>query len=220
MKVKELFDKAENGVLTWAQFEEAAKAAGAKFTDLSEGQYVAKNKYDDEIASRDNQINTLNDTIASRDTDLSDLKAKLEAAGADTSKLAELTTQFGNLQSKYDTDTKTYKEQLKKQAYEFAVKDFANGKKFTSQAAKRDFIQSMIAKELKMEKDSILGADDFVTAYTKDNADAFVAETPPEDPKPTPKPTFVTPTPGSDPTPPESNAFTSAFNFVGVRPKQ
>lgn len=220
MKVKELFDKAENGVLTWAQFEEAAKAAGAKFTDLSEGQYVAKNKYDDEIASRDNQINTLNDTIASRDTDLSDLKAQLEAAGADTSKLAELTTQFGNLQSKYDTDTKTYKEQLKKQAYEFAVKDFANGKKFTSQAAKRDFIQSMIAKDLKMEKDSILGADDFVTAYTKDNADAFVVETPPEDPKPTPKPTFVTPTPGSEPTPPESNAFTSAFNFVGVRPKQ
>ena len=97
------------------------------------------------------------------------------------------------------------------------MKDFANGKKFTSQAAKRDFIQSMIAKELKMDKDTILGAEDFVTSYTADNADAFVVDNPNPEPKPDPKPTFVNPTPGGNPAPAESNAFSNAFHFMGVR---
>ena len=216
MQIKDLFDKAENGALTFAQFEEAAKAAGAKFTDLSEGKYVAKNKYDSDIAAKDNQIETLNTTITSRDSDLANLQSQLEAAGGDAAKLTELTTQFESLKNKYSEDTKNFNNQLKQQAYEFAVKDFASGKKFTSQAAKRDFIQSMIAKELKMDKDTILGADDFVAAYSKDNADAFVVETP-EDPKPDPKPTFVNPTPGGNPAPAESNAFSNAFHFMGVR---
>ena len=148
---------------------------------------------------------------------MANLQSQLEAAGGDAAKLTELTTQFESLKTKYSEDTKNFNDQLKKQAYEFAVKDFANGKKFTSQAAKRDFIQSMIAKELKMDKDTILGAEDFVTSYTADNADAFVVDNPNPEPKPDPKPTFVNPTPGGNPAPAESNAFSNAFHFMGVR---
>ena len=173
MTIKELFDNAENGTLTWEQFEEAAKGAGAKFTDLSEGNYISKRKYEDEISAKDAEIDTLNGTIGSRDTDLEDLKKKLEEAGTDADKLASLTGEFDSLKGKYESDVKAYKDQLKKQAYEFAVKEFAAGKRFTSNAAKRDFIQSMIAKDLKMDRDMILGAEDFVSAYSKDNEDAF-----------------------------------------------
>ena len=42
MNVKELFDKAENGTLTYEQFLSAA--GEAKFVDLSEGKYVSKQK--------------------------------------------------------------------------------------------------------------------------------------------------------------------------------
>lgn len=220
MTIKELFDKAENGTLTFTQFEELAKANNAKFADLSTGAYVSKDKFDNEVTSKDNQISTLNETIKSRDKDLKDLKAQLTEAGTDSEKLAELQTQFGNLQTQYKNDTDNYKSQLSKQAYEFAVKDFANSKKFSSNAAKRDFINSMIAKELKMEGDKILGADDFVTAYSTDNADAFVVEKQePEQPS-QPKPQFsqsVNPNMQQQQQPAGDNPF--GFHFAQVRPK-
>ena len=74
-----------------------------------------------------------------------------------------------------------------------------------------------------MDKDKILGADDFVQSYKADNADAFVVENPdpnnggtqPAGGEDTPH--FVQPTAGqqggNDPT----GGFN--FNFTGVRPK-
>lgn len=223
MNVKELFDKAENGVMTYDQFEAAAKAANAKFTDLNEGNYVSKGKYNSDLQAKDDQIKTLNDNLSARDNDMADLKTKLEAAGADTEKLATLTNDFTALQTKYDEDKKGYEAKLSKQAYEFAVREFANGKKFTSQAAKRDFTQSMIAENLKFKDGKILGAEDFVQSYTENNADAFVVENPDNNPPApaapaAPKPTFVAPTPGATPAPAGDNAFANAFHFTGVRP--
>lgn len=188
MTIKELFGE---GSLNYEEFEKAMKEKGAKFVDLSEGGYVSKDKYENEVSSKDNQINQLNETIKARDKDLKNLNTQLQDAGADAEKLTELQTQIGNLQTQYKQDTDNYKAQLSKQAYEFAVKEFAGSKKFTSNAAKRDFINSMIGKELKMENGKILGAEDFVTAYSTDNADAFVVEnTNPTPTVETPKPTF------------------------------
>lgn len=216
MTVKELFDKAENGTLTWEQFQ--AAMGDAKFVDLSEGNYVSKSKYTDDLASKDGQITTLNDTIATRDKDLSGLRQQLAEAGTDAEKLSQLSGEFETLKTKYDNDTKAFKTQLKKQAYEFAVRDYANLKKFTSKAAKRDFIQSMIAKELKLEDNKIIGADDFAAMYSQENGDAFVVEQPNPAPQPEPqKPQFVSPTQGSDPAPADQNPFSSAFHFTGVR---
>lgn len=219
MTIKELFDKAENSTLTYEQFEKLAKDGGAKFADLSTGAYVSKDKFDNEVTSKDNQINTLNETIKSRDKDLKDLKTQLQDAGTDSQKLAELQTQLGNLQTQYKTDTDKYKSQLSKQAYEFAVKDFANSKKFSSQAAKRDFISSMIAKELKMEGDKILGADDFVSAYSTDNADAFVVEKQEEqNQQQQPKPQFSQSVNPNTQQPQQDNSNPFNFHFMGVRP--
>ena len=221
MNIKDLFDKAENGTLTYDQFTEAATKAKAKFVDLSEGGYVDKQKYTDEIESRDKQIGTLNTTISTRDADLKDLQEKLQSAGTDANALNELNTKLSNLQTKYDTDTQKYQDQLKKQAYEFAVKEFAGTKKFTSSAAKRDFINSMMAKDLQIENGTIIGATDFVKAYTKDNADAFVKEpTPKPAEPPKPQPHFAGPTvPGGNP---GGAGVTGAFNFnfTGVRPHE
>ena len=214
MTIKELFDKGENGTLNYETFEKLMKENNAKFVDLSEGNYVSKDKFDNEVASKDGQITQLNDTIKSRDKDLKDLKAQLSEAGTDAEKLAELQTQFGNLQTQYKQDTDNYKAQLSKQAYEFAVKDFANGKKFSSNAAKRDFVSSMIAKNLKMEGDKILGANDFVTAYSTENADAFIVEQPEPTPEP-PKPTFTQPV--NTPKQPQDNNNPFGFHFAGVR---
>lgn len=215
MNVKEIFGKAEDGTLTLEQFEELAKEC--KFVDLNEGNYISKKKFEDELKSRDEQINILNETIGARDTDLEGLKKQLTEAGTDADKLNSLSSDFDNLQKKYNDDVKSYKEQLKKQAYEFAVKDFANSKQFTSNAAKRDFIQSMISKELKMDGDKILGADDFVNSYSIDNSDAFYTEPKPQDVEAqSSKPQFVNSTVGTEVVGDNDGGFN--FNFVGVRP--
>lgn len=214
MNLKDLFDKAEGGVLTYEQFIAAAQANKSKFVDLSEGKYVDKQKYDDELSSRDTRIKTLDDTLKTRDTDLTNLRQQLEAAGTDADKLSKLTTDFTSLQSKYDKDTKAYEKQLKDQAYKYAVRDFANQQKFTSQAAKRDFINSMLQKNFTIENDVIVGASDFVTAYTKDNADAFVVETTPA--STVDKPHFVDTTASTGDSTGTTNPFN--FNFTGVRP--
>lgn len=216
MNLKDLFDKAEGGVLTYDQLVALAQESKAKFVDLSEGKYVDKQKYDDDLSARDTRIQTLDDTIKSRDTDLGNLRTQLEAAGTDAEKLSKLTADFTNLQSKYDKDTKAYEKQLKDQAYKYAVKEFTDKLKFTSQAAKRDFVKSMMEKNFTVENDVIVGASDFVTAYTKDNADAFVVDDPTPPAPGNDKPHFVdTTNPAGTPagTP---NPFN--FNFVGVRP--
>ena len=221
MNPKELFDKAENGTLTYDQFMAAATAAKAKFVDLSEGAYVDKQKYTDDLAARDTRITALGDTIKTRDADLATLQEQLKVAGTDAEKLAKLGTDFSDLQKKYDRDTKDYEKKLREQAYRYAVNDFANKQKFTSQAAKRDFISTMLGKNFAMEGDTIVGATDFVAAYTKENADAFVVEG--GDPgtgagggNNPPKPHFAGPTnpPGGNGGG-ETNPF--SFNFVGVR---
>lgn len=222
MELKKVFESAEDGKLTYEQFKQICDNEKAKFVDLSEGKYISVSKHNDELKAKTDEIETLNGTISTRDTDLATLKQQLEDAGVDAGKLKEATDSLAALQGKYDNDMKAYKNQLKKQAYEFAVKEYAGTQKFTSSAAKQFFIQSMINKDLKMEGDKILGADDFVTAYKVDNSDSFVTEpeTPPagaEGAGDDQIPHFVHPTQpqgdkGGDPT----GGF--HFNFTGVRP--
>ena len=181
MTVKELFDKAENGTLTWEQFQ--AAMGESKFVDLSEGKYVSRQKYEDELSQKDTRIIELTDTIGKRDIDLASLQSTLKDAG-DLDALKKASKDLADLQKKYDKETKDYQSQLSKQAYEFAVKEFASSKNFTSNAAKRDFIQSMLAKNLNLEDGKIIGAEDFVQMYSKDNEDAFKKEEPKSEPKP------------------------------------
>lgn len=207
MNVKEVFSKAENGTLT---YEEFTKLAGeAKFVDLNDGEYVSKNKYQSELEAKTKEIETLNGTITSRDGDLAQLKKQLEEAGTDSEKLTEVNNNFAALKEKYETDTKNYKKMLESQAYEFSVKEFANSLKFTSSAAKRDFIRELNDAKLKMDKDHIIGAADFKESYQTSNPDAFVVEEAPKAPEPAPqpaepKPIFSGATPGVPSTKPTS----------------
>ena len=209
MTVKELFDKAENGVLTWEQFQ--AAMGEAKFVDLTEGNYVSKQKYDNELAQRDTRITDLSNTISTRDTDLATLQQKLKDAG-DLEALQQASKDLADLQKRYDKETKDYQAQLTKQAYEFAVKEFANSKNFSSKAAKRDFTQAMLAKNLQFEDGRIIGAEDFVQMYAKDNDDAFVKQTDSKQPKPQ----FVQGT--GDPTPPKKLTLSDMMRMKNENP--
>ena len=235
MNIKDLFDKAENGILTYDQFEALAKENGLKFADLSDGKYVSKSKYESDlkavnqqVETLNGQIETLNGTITTRDEDLANLQKQLELAGEDKTKLDALNASMSELQAKYDADTKSYQDKLRQQSYEFAVKEYANTQKFTSKAAKRDFIKAMIDRNLQMEGDKLIGGDDFRAVYAQENDDAFYVE---KEPEPTPEPTPApepTPEPTVEPAPiptfvastsgaPQSDEDSFDFGFVGVR---
>lgn len=178
--LKELFDKAENGTLTYEQFAAASKASGLKLADLAKGEYVAKKKYEDDLGSKDAIIADLNATIDTRNSDIKSIQEKLDKAGTDSAMIENLSAELTSLQNKYDSATKEYQDKLNRQAYEFAVKDFASNQAFSSNAAKRDFINSMLSKNLPMENGNIMGASDYMAEYAKDNSDAFVAKKDPE----------------------------------------
>lgn len=210
MTVKELFDNAENGTLTWEQFQSAM--GESKFVDLTEGNYVSKQKYEDELGQKDTQITTLNETITKRDTDLGVLQQTLKDAG-DLDALKQASKDLADLQKRYDKETKDYQAQLSKQAYEFAVKEFANSKTFSSKAAKRDFTNAMIAKNLQFEGGKIIGAEDFAELYSKDDPDAFVVTKPQNN---DPKPQFVA---GTNPKKPEKLTLSEMMKMKNDNPE-
>lgn len=214
MNLKELFDKAEGGALTYEQL--TALAPNAKFVDLSTGEYVSTQKYNDELAKRDTRITSLDETVKARDTDLQNLRTQLEAAGTDATKLSDLTTKFDDLQKQYDKDTKAYQKQLKEQAYRFAVTELSNQQKFSSKAAKKQFEAELIAKNLQMVDGVIMGATDFLAAYRAENEDSFEADKAEPETPPAQKPHFVDST-KSDGTSDEEPPMIK-FNFSGIRP--
>lgn len=220
MNLKELFEKSQDGKLSYEDFKKLVGESKAKFVDLSEGGYVSKGKYDDDLAAKDDEINLLNASITQRETDLADLQTKLKDAGDNIDKLKDIDTQFETLKSQYETDVDNYRNMLEDQKYEFAVKEYANSKKFSSNAAKRDFINVMLDRRLQMEDNSILGADDFTNKWMESNADAFIVETPPVGQSTsTPKPEFINPTPGTDIGANKEPKDEFVFNFTPINKK-
>lgn len=234
--IKDLFEKAENGTLTYEQFEALAKDNEVKFVNLKDGNYVSKSKYESDIEkvnqqveTLSTQINDLNGTITSRDADLEDLKKQLEQAGEDKAKLDALNTSMADLQTKYEADIKAREDKLRQQSYEFAVREYANTQKFSSKAAKRDFVKAMIDRNLQMDGDKLIGGDDFRAKYAEENDDAFYVEpapTPAPEPTPTPDPTPAPAEPKQEPLPimvaptqgaQDDGGDTFDFGFVGVR---
>lgn len=176
------------------------KAKHVRFVDLGEGGYVSRVKYDDKINGLTQQVSDLQGQITQRDTDLAGLNDRLTAAQADAGQLAEAQKQLSALQSRYDKDSKAWEAKSAAQAYEYAVKSKANELKFSSTAAKKEFIREAIAAQFKQDGETLLGYTDFVTKYQENDPGAFVTETPPADPAADPSPTIVLPG-KSNPTP-------------------
>lgn len=137
---------------------------------------VVRNNLDNMTQERDALKTRYNTDIQQRDKDLADLQEKLKKAGTDSDKLQSTLDELEELKTTYANEKKQYQEQLDKQKYEFAVKEKVSTLKFTSNAAKKAFIQDVIAEGLKMKDDDLLGFDDFVTKYKAEDAGVFVED--------------------------------------------
>lgn len=151
------------------------KAVLENYKTVAEVNGISK-KLQDAETERDTYKTKYDTDIATRDNDLKSLQEQLKDAGVDKTKLAELTTQLETLQNTYETAKSDYAKQLAAQKYEFLVKDCVNSIKFSSNSAKKAFLNDVMAKNLPVEGDKILGFEDFVNAYKEQDADAFIVE--------------------------------------------
>lgn len=195
-----------------------------KLVDLSSGEYVSKNKFDDKLK----EVETLKGNLETRDTDLKTLQEDFKGAkkqlkefeGSDKT-ISELETKVTELQGKYETDTKTYESQLQAQAYDFAIKEATGAVEFTSKLAKESFISKLKADENKLlvKDGNLQGFDDFVKKFKESDPDAFKAQEPDPAPNEQPNqfqpPKFVAPTSGGQQKAAEGDPF--GFNFNAVR---
>jgi len=131
----------------------------AEFTNINSKLETLQKQYDEEIKKRDG--------------DLASLQEQLKNADVDATKVKDLNDKIASMQEENEKATKAYEKQLESQRYEFAIKERASGLKFSSASAKKSFIADAIAKDMRLDGDNVLGFDEFVEAYKKDDAAAF-----------------------------------------------
>lgn len=131
--------------------------------------------------------------IAKRDEDLETLQNQLKETEGDAEKLSTITKELHKLKEDYATAKNDYEKSLAKQKYESLVREKTNELKFSSNSAKKAFLADALAQELSIKDGDLLGFTDYVEKYKETDADAFKVEEPSEpDPEPTPKPSFST----------------------------
>ena len=190
MDLKALF---ADGALTYDEFLARLQEQKINLANIAEGGYVSKNKYDDKMASLTQQIADLQGQVTQRDTDLASINDQLTAAQADAGKLPDVQNTLATLQAQYAADKKTWEERNAQQAYEFMIREKANGLRFTSGAAKKEFIREAIKKGFKVDGENLLGYQDFLKQYQTDDPGAFAEEEEQQKPEEQPAPQIVLP---------------------------
>lgn len=164
------FSKIFNGVaLTLEQFLEATK--GMKLVDLSDGAYVAKGKYNDDIGKVNGELNTAKQTIANLQTRVADL----EKAGGDVKALQEEIQRY-----------KDAEEQRQKDA-DAAKAEKAHRDRFAAVQGDKQFAHEMIENGIFAEFVKALndpanvgkGDAELFSVLTKDKEGLFKSKNPP-----------------------------------------
>lgn len=111
---------------------------------------------------------------------LEDRDKDLETLRKDAGNTQDIQKRLDDLQEKYDTDTKNYKDMLSARDYADAMSQAISGAslKFSSRGAERAFRAELKAKGLILKDGTLEGFDDFVKAQREADPDAFAPDKP------------------------------------------
>ena len=144
-------------------YNQVKEKIGDKEIFVNDGSYIPKKKFDDlnndkkELQSQLEEVNTKLQSMSSSDAEK--IKKELE-----------------DLKAKYDDDTKALNDKWNKREREYLVNDLTRDLKFSSNSAKKSFINELIEKNLKIEDGKMLGYEDFLNNYRENDEGAFVPE--------------------------------------------
>jgi gas vesicle protein len=143
--------------------DEIKKEYGERDLIINDGNYIPKTKFDslnEQKKDLENQLKETNDKMQ-------------ELSKVDTE---ELKQQIIDLQKKYEEDTKELNNKYEAREYDIKLNDYAKDLKFSSNSARKSFMNDLKAKELKFENDKLVGFDDFVNSYKENDPTAFMEE--------------------------------------------
>lgn len=149
--------------------------------DIGSGAKLSKSAIDAIMAEHGKAMEGKNNQIVSLTTERDGLRTQLGDANATIQSYKDMDidgikARAGEWETKYNTDTQALRDQLDAANYGFAVKDAANGYKFSSEAAKKAFCADLIEKKLPMQDGKLLGLADFIKGYKEADPDAFAPE--------------------------------------------
>ena len=131
-------------------------------------------EYGKAFKDKDQEIDKLKTTNEGLNTQLKETNDKIqELSKVD---VEDMTKQLKELNDKYETDTKALQDKISQQEYEYKVKELTNDLKFSSESAKKNFLREITDKQLKLEDGKLVGFNDFVDTYKKNDPSAFVVE--------------------------------------------
>ena len=151
------------------------KEVAANYKTVSEANQLSE-KLKTAEQERDSYKEKYDTDIAQRDTDLENLRTQLSEAGQSKEKLTTLQANLEEAQKKYNDDKAAWEKQLADQQYGFLVDKAAGELKFSSNAAKKVFIDELKANPLQVKDENLLGFTDYVNVYKESNPDSFLKD--------------------------------------------
>jgi hypothetical protein len=128
-------------------------------------------EYGTSIQAKDQEIETLKTEKDGLSTQLKEANTKIEGfKDVDVNKLNE---EIENWKTKYNTDTENLKNEISKKDYDFKINDIVKDIQFSSNGARKSFIEDLKAKNFKFEDDKLVGYSDFLKSYKENDPDAF-----------------------------------------------
>lgn len=141
------------------------KLQHVRYADLSEGNYVSKEKYQT-LETKSNglqtQLNEANTTINSyKDMDIDGIKESAK-----------------NWETKYNTDTQALHTQIDNQQKQFAAERFMDTQKIKSPLSRKAIMQEFLAQNLEFKDGAFKGADEYMKGVKEKYPDEFEADEP------------------------------------------
>lgn len=151
---------------------EEVKAICPDITDEQLGKIMDLGSRD--VGSLKNQITALTTERDTLNTQLGEANEKIKSyTDMDIEGIKQSAKDW---ETKYNTDTQALKDKLAATEYGHGVESAVASLKFSSAAAKKQFIADLTAKKLPLQEGKLLGMEDYVKQYKESDPDAFAPE--------------------------------------------
>lgn len=139
------------------------KLKHVRYADLSEGNYVSREKYvslETKSNGLQTQLNDVNNTIKSyKDMDIDRIKQSAE-----------------NWETKYNEDTQKLQSQLDSQERTFAAERYLDGQKIKSPLSRKTILNEFLAQNMEFKDGKFTGADEYMKKVKEQYPDEFDPE--------------------------------------------
>ena len=147
---------------------------GDPVKSVAEGDYMERS-FLEKLGITDKAV--LDQIMAENGRDITAAKGSLEGLKDQLGKDGDLSAKLGELQSKYDADTKALQDKLAAQAYDHAADKYLDGFKFSSTSARKAVLAEFRSKAFKMTDDGKYeGAAEYMEGLKKSDPSAFAKE--------------------------------------------